>query len=118
MASNEEPLPTAPLPAAEKAKVAVHFHAIVNTPARHVLCGRCRSTISRMIASDEADTFSPSGYIQPHSDGRPPASVPYHPPPVIHNVIPQPALQAIAPPEGPPKVAVGSYGGFVVRARQ
>eukprot|EP01060_Flectonema_neradi_P012021 TRINITY_DN18945_c0_g1_i2.p1 TRINITY_DN18945_c0_g1~~TRINITY_DN18945_c0_g1_i2.p1 ORF type:complete len:404 (+),score=79.73 TRINITY_DN18945_c0_g1_i2:173-1213(+) len=117
MAANEEPLPTAPLPAIEKAKVAVHFKAIVNTPARHVLCGKCRSTIARMIASEDTDTFAP-GHIQPHSDGRTPTTIPYHPPPVIQNVIPQPAMQPIAPPPGPQKVAVGSYGGFVVRARQ
>ncbi|KAJ9469766.1 hypothetical protein DIPPA_06255 [Diplonema papillatum] len=157
-ASAEDGLAALAMSTGDRAKVSVHFNAIVNSPARHVLCGRCRATLSRMITSESFDAMQPfSANIKPHSDAfqqqqlpanyslwpqhtwpMPDAGAsnmhlvdPFHPtmrdaaahrPAAIRNVTVgsayQPAL--VPPPVGnePSSVAVGAYGGFVVRAKQ
>eukprot|EP00659_Diplonema_papillatum_P008891 gene8891-13787_t len=68
-ASAEDGLAALAMSTGDRAKVSVHFNAIVNSPARHVLCGRCRATLSRMITSESFDAMQPfSANIKPHSD--------------------------------------------------
>eukprot|EP01063_Lacrimia_lanifica_P007182 TRINITY_DN14550_c0_g1_i1.p1 TRINITY_DN14550_c0_g1~~TRINITY_DN14550_c0_g1_i1.p1 ORF type:complete len:439 (+),score=170.68 TRINITY_DN14550_c0_g1_i1:57-1373(+) len=127
VAAAEAPLVTEDaLTPAERAKVAVHFQAIVNTPARHVLCGRCRATLARMITSEGGDQNLShaimSANVQPHADTAP-AALPR--PAYIHKAVPtglqaQPVHVIQARPTHAPQqpAAVAQFEGYIVRTRQ
>eukprot|EP00754_Rhynchopus_humris_P035703 Rhum_TRINITY_DN17264_c0_g1::Rhum_TRINITY_DN17264_c0_g1_i1::g.165618::m.165618 len=128
-----------PLSAEERARVAVHFAAIVNSPARHVLCGKCRATLSRMVSSEGSSLTAPDAArphpqaleaslvhgsdIHPHFDGA--AAAPVLPRPAyVHNVAlaGDAAVQQavpVRPTTAPPQpAAVASFGGYIVRTKR
>ena len=135
-----------PLSAEERARVAVHFAAIVNSPARHVLCGKCRATLSRMVSSEGSSLTAPDAVrphpqaleaslvhgsdIHPHFDGAAAARAgaaasPVLPRPAyVHNVTlagDAAVHQAVPvrPTTAPPQpAAVASFGGYIVRTKR
>ena len=120
----------------DRAKVSVHFHALLHSPAQHVLCGKCRATLARMVASEggnEPHALMPgngghhidtslvsASNIHPHFD-RDPSTLPR--PAYVHNVAlkeanPVHTIPVQATTTAPPQpAAVASYGGFIVRTK-
>eukprot|EP00755_Sulcionema_specki_P010380 Sspe_Gene.6874::Locus_2312_Transcript_1_2_Confidence_1.000_Length_1813::g.6874::m.6874 len=148
----EESVPPIHLPPEERGVLAVHFSSIINSPARHVLCSRCKAAVTRMVSSENIEDRMQVLHapIKPHSDFDPSSAPPWsgssvdvarevirqnppgppEPPPLRQPAVLDAALTSNNPPPYSPftapvpqtvttvpSVAVGSYGGYIVRAR-